>query len=242
MMAAAALPLQVLIETHGALREVQRIAAHPRVGHCPWSDGLRLRAPRCHPGLGHERARAVRAPAGGARQAGDRGPPHAYGKVPSHCVVTEFRTARPAGPAAGAGGPAVWLHADVEHPPDQIQPILTPSRRCRRRSDEAIEIIHAAQSADWAPIQHRQRLHDRASYRYYWRVIERAHRTLASRCRGRARALVCRTRASGEAPRRRPRAAGQSQTDKFAYGVGGPDERTWMNAPRTLRFLRLAQG
>jgi citrate lyase subunit beta / citryl-CoA lyase len=29
----------------------------------------------------------------------------------------------------------------------------------------------------WAPIQHRQALHDRASYRYFWQVIERAHRT-----------------------------------------------------------------
>ncbi|MDP3085260.1 MAG: CoA ester lyase, partial [Rubrivivax sp.] len=30
---------------------------------------------------------------------------------------------------------------------------------------------------DWAPIQHRDTLHDRASYRYFWHVIERAHRT-----------------------------------------------------------------
>jgi len=43
--------------------------------------------------------------------------------------------------------------------------------------DQAIEIITAAQAADWAPIRHRDALHDRASYRYFWQVIERAHRT-----------------------------------------------------------------
>ena len=31
--------------------------------------------------------------------------------------------------------------------------------------------------AHWAPIRHRDTLHDRASYRYFWQVIERARRT-----------------------------------------------------------------
>jgi citrate lyase subunit beta/citryl-CoA lyase len=43
--------------------------------------------------------------------------------------------------------------------------------------DLAVEIITAAQAADWAPIRHRDTLHDRASYRYFWHVLERAHRT-----------------------------------------------------------------
>ena len=34
-----------------------------------------------------------------------------------------------------------------------------------------------AQAAAWAPIRHDDRLHDRASYRYFWQVVERAHRT-----------------------------------------------------------------
>jgi len=38
-------------------------------------------------------------------------------------------------------------------------------------------IIGAAEGAGWAPIRHRDALHDRASYRYYWQVIERARRT-----------------------------------------------------------------
>jgi citrate lyase subunit beta/citryl-CoA lyase len=43
--------------------------------------------------------------------------------------------------------------------------------------DQATEILLAAQAAAWAPIRHRDTLHDRASYRYFWHVLERAHRT-----------------------------------------------------------------
>jgi citrate lyase subunit beta/citryl-CoA lyase len=43
--------------------------------------------------------------------------------------------------------------------------------------DQAIEIIGAAQAAGWAPIRHHDTLHDRASYRYFWQLLERAHRT-----------------------------------------------------------------
>ena len=35
----------------------------------------------------------------------------------------------------------------------------------------------AAQAAGWAPIRHHDTLQDRASYRYFWQVLERAHRT-----------------------------------------------------------------
>jgi citrate lyase subunit beta/citryl-CoA lyase len=40
--------------------------------------------------------------------------------------------------------------------------------------EDATEILAAAQDADWGPIQHRGRLHDRASYRYYWELLQRA--------------------------------------------------------------------
>ena len=38
-------------------------------------------------------------------------------------------------------------------------------------------MIAAAQQAQWAPISFRGKLEDRASYRYYWQVLERAHQT-----------------------------------------------------------------
>ena len=51
----------------------------------------------------------------------------------------------------------------------------------------------AAQAADWAPIRHRDTLHDRASYRYFWQVLQRAHRTAfrGPQLPARRRRLVC---------------------------------------------------
>jgi citrate lyase subunit beta/citryl-CoA lyase len=39
---------------------------------------------------------------------------------------------------------------------------------------EAADILLAASAADWGPIRHQGRLHDRASYRYYWALLQRA--------------------------------------------------------------------
>ena len=38
-------------------------------------------------------------------------------------------------------------------------------------------VIEAARSADWAPVSHGGQLHDRASYRFFWHVLERAYQT-----------------------------------------------------------------
>ena len=43
--------------------------------------------------------------------------------------------------------------------------------------ETAAEILAAAQDADWGPIQHAGKLHDRASYRYYWELIKRSRAT-----------------------------------------------------------------
>ena len=61
--------------------------------------------------------------------------------------------------------------------PAQIRPIVDAFAPTVAEVDQAIEIITAAQAAQWAPISHRDTLHDRASYRYFWQVIERAERT-----------------------------------------------------------------
>ena len=43
--------------------------------------------------------------------------------------------------------------------------------------EKAVAIVIAAQDKDWAPIAHEGLLHDRASYRYYWELLARAHAT-----------------------------------------------------------------
>ena len=49
-----------------------------------------------------------------------------------------------------------------------------PPRRTRRKEARPGEILAAAQDTDWGPIQHAGKLHDRASYRYYWELLKRA--------------------------------------------------------------------
>ncbi|MBL8301832.1 MAG: CoA ester lyase, partial [Ideonella sp.] len=61
--------------------------------------------------------------------------------------------------------------------PAQIRPIVEAFTPSVAEVDQAIEILQAAQAAHWAPIRHDDTLHDRASYRYFWQVLERAHRT-----------------------------------------------------------------
>ncbi|HWZ46915.1 MAG TPA: CoA ester lyase, partial [Herbaspirillum sp.] len=58
--------------------------------------------------------------------------------------------------------------------PDQIAPIVEAMTPAQDMIDDAAQILEKAQSAAWGPIQHKGRLHDRASYRYYWMILQRA--------------------------------------------------------------------
>jgi hypothetical protein len=64
--------------------------------------------------------------------------------------------------------------------PRQIQPIVEAMRPDFAEVTEAAGILLAAQNADWGPISWEGKLHDRASYRYYWELLRRAHATGAA--------------------------------------------------------------
>jgi len=172
------LPLHTLIETHGALREVWQIAALPRIeslsfglmdfvsahrGAIPRA-GMSLQGQFSHPLV--LRAKLEIAAAS-----------HAHGKTPSHCVVTEFKHPSAIQEAAQRAARELGYTRMWSIHPNQIQPIIDAFAPSTAEIDEAIDIIHAAQAAAWAPIQYRDVLHDRASYRYYWQLLERAHQT-----------------------------------------------------------------
>jgi citrate lyase subunit beta/citryl-CoA lyase len=57
--------------------------------------------------------------------------------------------------------------------PNQIQPILNAMSPSAEEVDTAKEILTLAKNAQWAPISYKDRLHDRASFRYYWNVLKR---------------------------------------------------------------------
>ncbi len=59
--------------------------------------------------------------------------------------------------------------------PAQIEPITRAMAPARPEIEEAEAIMLKAYNADWGPIQHDGNLHDRATYRYYWEQLQRAH-------------------------------------------------------------------
>jgi citrate lyase subunit beta/citryl-CoA lyase len=102
---------------------------------------------------------------------------HAHGKTPSHCVVTEFADRRAIHEAAERAARELAYTRMWSIHPNQIRPIVEAFAPTAAEVDLATEIVLAAQAAQWAPIRHRDTLHDRASYRYFWQVLERAQRT-----------------------------------------------------------------
>ncbi len=173
-----AIPLHALVETHGALHEVFAIAAHPRIeslsfGLMDFVSAHRGAIPLSAMGAAgqFDHPLVVRAKLEIAAAC------HAQAKVPSHCVVTEFKDTEALQAAAEMASRLLGYTRMWSIHPAQIRPIVDAFAPTTAEVDLAIEIITAAQAADWAPIRHRDTLHDRASYRYFWQVIERAHRT-----------------------------------------------------------------
>jgi citrate lyase subunit beta/citryl-CoA lyase len=173
------IPLHALVETHGALREVQAIAAHPRIeslsfGLMDFVSAHRGAIPQSAMGAEgqFDHPLIVRAKLEIAAAC------HGHGKVPSHCVVTEFKDLQALQHAAEMAGQLLGYTRMWSIHPGQIRTIVDAFAPTIAEVDQAIEILQAAQAADWAPIRHGEdRLHDRASYRYFWQVLERAHRT-----------------------------------------------------------------
>jgi citrate lyase subunit beta/citryl-CoA lyase len=169
------LPVHVLIETHGALADVRAIAALPQVeslsfgimdfvsAHHGAIPGNAMRSPGqfTHPLVVRAKLEIAAAC-------------HAYGKVPSHNVTTEIRdTAIVANDAARAAAEFGYTRMWSIYP-DQIKPVVKSMAPRSSEVSEATQILLEAQQRQWGPIQHNGKLHDRASYRYYWTILQRA--------------------------------------------------------------------
>jgi citrate lyase subunit beta/citryl-CoA lyase len=100
---------------------------------------------------------------------------HAHGKVPSHCVVTEFKDKTALAAAARKAARELGYTRMWSIHPDQIRVVLEAFAPDERDIDTAAAVLVAAERADWAPVSHAGKLEDRASYRYHWQVLERAH-------------------------------------------------------------------
>lgn len=169
------LPLHVLIETHGALADVFAIAALPQV-EC-LSFGI-MDFVSAHHGAIH--ANAMRSPGQFSHPLVVRAKLeiaaacHAHGKIPSHNVTTEIKdSAVVANDAARCAAEFGYTRMWSIHPA-QIKPIVKAFTPRNSEVAEALGILLDAQRANWGPIQVHGRLHDRASYRYFWTVLQRA--------------------------------------------------------------------
>ncbi|MBS0355264.1 MAG: CoA ester lyase [Proteobacteria bacterium] len=172
------IPVHVLIETHGALRDAWEIAALERVesldfglmdfvsGHHGAIPGAAMRSPGQfdHPLVARAKCDIAAAAL-------------ANGVVPSHNVTTELKDLdyirRDAERARQEFG---YLRMWSIHP-NQIVPIVEAMRPNFSEVEDASQILVAAQDKHWGPIQHAGKLHDRASYRYYWELLKRARAT-----------------------------------------------------------------
>ena len=174
----ATIPRHALVETHGALREVAAIASHPRIesisfGLMDFVSAHRGAIPASAMSAGGQFAHplVVRAKLEIAAAC------HAFAKTPSHCVVTEFTDAEAVARAARRAAREFGYSRMWSIHPSQIRPIVAAFAPDPGELEEAATIIAAAAAAGWAPIQHGGVLHDRASYRYWWRLLARARRT-----------------------------------------------------------------
>jgi citrate lyase subunit beta/citryl-CoA lyase len=172
------LPLHVLIESPAAVHRAFDIAAHPRVqslsfglmdfvsahgGAIPAS-GMGVQGQFTHPLVLRAKLQIASAC-------------HAHGKVPSHCVVTEFNDVTAIKTAATKASRELGFTRMWSIHPSQIRPVLEALAPTALEIEQAASLIEAAEQAQWAPVSHAGQLHDRASYRFFWQVLERANQT-----------------------------------------------------------------
>ena len=168
-------PVQVLIETHGALHEAFDIAALDGVqalsfglmdfvsGHHGAVHASNMRSPGQfeHPLMARAKAEIVAAAL-------------AHGIVPAHNVCLDLKNPhnvyRDAWRARHEFG---FLRMWSIHP-SQIEPIVDAMKPDLGEVADGAAILLAAQRNDGGPIQYKGELHDRATYRYYWELLQKA--------------------------------------------------------------------
>jgi citrate lyase subunit beta/citryl-CoA lyase len=171
-------PVHILVETHGALHDAWDIAALPGVqtldfglmdfvsGHHGAIGSAFMRSPGQfeHPLIVRAKADIVAAAL-------------AHGVVPAHSVSLDLKNPynvfRDAWRARNDFG---FLRMWSIHP-SQVQPIVDAMKPDMAEVADASRILLAAQRASWGPIQYAGELHDRATYRYFWEVLQKAQVT-----------------------------------------------------------------
>jgi citrate lyase subunit beta / citryl-CoA lyase len=172
------IPVHLLIETHGALRQVHEIA------QLPWLQvldfGLMDFVSAHH---GAIPATAMRSPGQFDHQLLARAKSEvvsaalANGVVPAHNVTLDLKNAEVTYSDAYRARNEFGFMRMWSIYPTQIQAIVDAMKPNFDEVSDAANILLTAQAADWGPIQYAGELHDRATYRYFWEVLQKAKQT-----------------------------------------------------------------
>lgn len=170
------IPIHVLVETHGALRDVNKLATLPWLqvldfGLMDFVSGYQGAIPAINmrsPGQ-FEHKLIARAKTELAQAA------LSNNVIPAHNVTLDlknpYQTYLDASRARNEFGfMRMWSIY-----PTQIQAIVDAMKPDFSELVDAQNILLKAQDANWGPIQYAGELHDRATYRYFWELVQRAH-------------------------------------------------------------------
>jgi citrate lyase subunit beta / citryl-CoA lyase len=169
------IPIHVLIETHGALRDVHDIASLPWLqvldfglmdfvsGHHGAIPASAMRSPGQfeHHLLVRAKTEVVAAAL-------------ANGIVPAHNVSLDLRNTYNVFNDASRARQEFGFMRMWSIYPAQINAIVDAMKPDMSEVEDAARILLHAQKADWGPIQYHGELHDRATYRYFWQLLQKA--------------------------------------------------------------------
>lgn len=170
------IPIHVLIETHGALRQVHEIATLPWIQVLDF--GLMDFVSAHH---GAIPATAMRSPGQFEHKLLARAKTEvvaaalANGIVPAHNVTLDLKNAEVTHADAKRARDEFGFMRMWSIYPTQISAIVEAMQPDFSEVQDAAAILLAAQQADWGPIQYAGELHDRATYRYFWEILQKAH-------------------------------------------------------------------
>ena len=172
------IPIHILIETHGALNQVHEIAALPWLQVLDF--GLMDFVSAHH---GAIPASAMRSPDQFEHKLLARAKTEvvaaalANGVVPAHNVTLDLKNVETTYSDAYRARNEFGFMRMWSIYPTQIQAIVDAMKPNFDEVADAANILLAAQIADWGPIQYAGELHDRATYRYFWEVLQKAKLT-----------------------------------------------------------------
>jgi citrate lyase subunit beta/citryl-CoA lyase len=170
------IPIHVLVETHGALREAFEIASLPWLqvldfglmdfvsGHHGAIPSTAMKSPGQ---FEHKLVARAKAQVTAAALAA--------GVVPAHNVTLDLKNVEQTYADAKRAHDEFGFLRMWSIYPAQVEPIVKAMAPDFSEVKQAAEILLAAEAASWGPIQHAGDLHDRATYRYFWELVQRAH-------------------------------------------------------------------